>query len=285
MIESTSGSASRPAPRGASTVARIGPAGPGIETCSQATPVSARCQAAPSRVSRRRRAGLLEVEIDDAGARRAQRDDAPAPRRVAVHVRPAAGHLGRARPPAESARAHCARPASAGRSRRPHRPRSAHRSASTSQSTRSLEPVDDAGADGGRARGRAGCPRPPARPRASPRSRTARRPRRCRGRRRARRRATRTTRCTSPRAAPARAGSPPRAGTTCTAGGRSRSARSPRSAQNAMRLPSGDQAKLSTDQSPRVRRRARAPARAVLHEEVRVPVEVAVCRRGASRRA
>ena len=141
MIESTSGSALRPAPRGAATVARIGPAGPGIETCSQAI---ARQRPLPGRAVARQpapAAGLLEVELDDAGGRRAQRDDAPAAaprsRARAARTRPAR----RARPPAGK-RQSALCPASVSGAITASAPSQVSASlASTSQSTRSLEPV------------------------------------------------------------------------------------------------------------------------------------------------
>ena len=116
--------------------------------------------------------------------------------------------------------------------------------------------------DDGPARDRGGLRRRPARSRANPRTRTARPPRRCRERRRARRRATRLASRTSLRAARARTGSPPLAATAYTAGAGLTSASALMSAQNAIRFPSGDHATPSTDQSPRVMRRTRAPARA-----------------------
>ena len=241
---------------------------------------------AVARQAPRRAALALEVQLDDARAGGAQRDDAPAAARVAVDVRLAAGDLrGLAvereaperRVPVDreraDARAACAVP---GRAPSP---------APTSQSMRS-EP---------RARCRCRC-RPGARSRGAPPAgrhdpervlaavrlsrlvdaeegdvRTVGRPR--------------AARCTSPPGVPARAALRRAAGTTWTAGAASRSARSRRSAQNAMRLPSGDHAKPSTDQSPRVSAaRPRACARG-LHVEVRVHGRGSRRRRDASRRA
>ena len=200
----------------------------------------------------------------------------PPPRGVAVDVRPAALHLARARRPAGSARARCARRGAAGEITAP----------GPSQESRAARvdlPVDevagvapDAGADaepGARSRARR---RRPARPTASPRSRTARRARRCRGTRRARRPATRRRCCTSPPGGRARAARRRARARRARPAPASRSARSLGSAQNAMRFASGDQEKLSTDQSPFVRRRGTRARPRVLDEQVRMPVEVAV---------
>ena len=123
-IESTSGSALRPAPRGAATVARIGPAAPGIATCSQATPASGRCQAraVARQPARRCTRGRSRCSSIAPGVRGAQRDDPPAAGRVAVHVRPRPCQLAPARRRAGSARARVC-PATRQRARsRPPRP-------------------------------------------------------------------------------------------------------------------------------------------------------------------
>ena len=214
MTERISGSRSRAAPRGAAIVARIGPAGPGIETCSHATPRSGRCQPAPvAREPAGPALGPLEVQLHRAARRATERSVtiAPAAERAPVDVRLACRRAAPARP-SSGKRQSDVSPAfvtglitapSRHAGRRPRRPRS--RSGPTPASAR--------GGDDGPARDRAALRRRPARPRASPRSRTARPPRRCRETRRARRRATRRASCTSPRAAPARAGSPPLAAT------------------------------------------------------------------------
>ena len=251
----------RRAARRASRV--IGPAGPGIETCSSATPASARCQAAPSRVSRRGVAPSSSRCSSTTPAPVARSvTSAPAAVRVAVQVRPVRPDAARARRRAGTARAPTARSASAGSETAP--------SSSQRESAAGLDlPVDEVGAAREMqvqvparrevARRSAGGGHDPERVLAAVR---LARPRRCRGTPRARRRATTRRRCRSPRGGRARPARRRARSRRSTAGAASTSARSPGSAQNAMRMPSGDQAKLSTDQSPCVRRRARAPGRA-----------------------
>ena len=157
--------------------------------------------------------------------------------------------------------------------------------APTSQSRRSRGERRMRGGGGGRARDRAGCRPRPGRPRASPRSRTARPASSMPRKATCSPSGDQATELHEPARRASSSGSPPRAGTAWTAGAASRSARSRGSAQNAMRVPSGDHAKLSTDQSPRVSRaRPRTGARR-LDVEVRGAIDGSPRRRGASRRA
>ena len=255
--------------------------------CSHATPGSG---ALPRRAVAREPPGRaprpLEVQLDRPRARRAQRDDAPAAERAAVDVRLAALRAARARR-ASGKRQSVVSPALV--------TGLDHGAVAPSRRAARVDlPVDEVGPErrarwcrwrpGARSRGA-----PPAagtthsecsQPNGSPSSSMPEEGHVLAVGRPARRRSR------SRRGAPSSRGSPPLAATTCTAGalaevgvarpGRRRTRCASRPATSAA---------PSTDQSPRVMRRARAPGARRLDVEVHVAVAIAARRRGASRRA